>query len=164
MKLITSLLTMCICLPFTWACGKKQHTEGSIQYFEYYEFTMRSSPRVCYRVERDGEGTLLLMYSFGDEMLAVVKAPANLFDVIDSHVKEGHLWNLKNMYVNRNVLDGTDWSFYCRYDQGSISSSGSNKRPLGRMQDSIDAILSHLKSLTDQVTEADILGNEPFHK
>ncbi|MBO7071437.1 MAG: hypothetical protein J6W09_09125 [Bacteroidales bacterium] len=164
MKLITLILAFGLCLPMTWACNKRQNVSGDIVFFEYKESNMRSYPSLYYKVERNEEGTLLLKYTQYGQILKVIKAPEDILQRIDGYVQENKLWNLKNSYVNIHVLDGYMWDMYIKYDEGSISSGGSNKRPSGKLGEGLSSILAYLHSITDDVTEADIINYEPFER
>ena len=149
-------------LPMTWACGKKQSISGDIVSFEYRESTMRASPSVYYKVERNEEGVLLLKYTQYGPILKVIKAPEDILQVIDGYVQNSRLWNLKSSYVAKHVLDGTMWHLEIRYEEGSIYSGGSNRRPMGKLGAGCDDILAYLHSITDNVTEEDIIYFEPY--
>ena len=151
-------------LPVTWACGKKQPVSGDIVSFEYTESNMRAYPSVYYKVVRNEEGTLLLKYTQYGPILKVIKAPDDILQVIDSHVQKNKMWNLKNSYVDPLVLDGYMWDIYIKYEQGSISSGGSNLRPRGKLGAGLESILAYLHSITDNVTEDDIINYEPFER
>ena len=163
MKLIFTLLAFGLFLPMTTAC-EKQKFSGEIKSFEYLESNMRAFPARYYLIERNGEGTLLLKFTEYGPILKVVKAPEHMLLKIDRIVQECRLWNLKHSYVAKHVLDGTMWDVWIRYEEGSISSGGSNKWPSGTLRRGLDEIEAYIHSVTDKVTEEDIINYEPYER
>lgn len=162
MKIVTLILAFGLCLPMAWSCEKRNSFSGEIVSFEYMESNMRSHPSICYKVCKSEDGTLVLKYTQYGPILKVIKAPDDILQVIDGYVQKSRLWNLKHLYVNKHVLDGYMWDFYIKYEEGSISSGGSNKRPSGKVGEGMNSILEYLHMLTDNVTEADIINYEPY--
>ena len=62
------------------------------------------------------------------------------------------------------VLDGTSWHMYMRFQKGSISSGGNNATAPAKRMQAIYSINSYLQSLIDASTEADIILQENYRE
>lgn len=145
------------------SCHFERMPQGLPVFYQYGYYGMRSNPILWLRADRDPSGTPRLSYVRNQFEITIIRAPEDIFLRIDSLARKARLNRLKDRYTPlANIKDGNSWSLNLKYEQGSISSHGSNAWPSRELRDGIDAINAYLESLADAAGEEDIIGKEPY--
>ena len=115
-----------------------------------------------YKIEKGEDGHLKLMYSHDcNPEITIYKCPDDALKKIDGIVREYKLWNLSNSYTPKfEVLDGYMWHTSIRYEDGSISTGGSNAWPPKQLAAGLSAIEAYVQSIIDASTEDDIIDTD----
>ena len=133
--------------------------------YEYSLSGMRAAPMEWYRAETLKDGSLrLLVLRGGDDDVLIVRPPEDLFQQIDSLVRQYGLNRLKSHYQPPvDIRDGNSWSVHIRYPEGdNIHSDGYHRRPRKELQDGIAAINALLRQVAEAATGEDILGHANY--
>ncbi len=166
-----TLFAFSIILPllgglYTKSSGKNHKPEGGALYYEYrYSGTM-AYPFTYYQVEKDASGQVTIAWLKKESPdVVVIKAPQEVLEHIGALAYEHKLYRIKESYwPSVQVLDGTSWHMYMRFQKGSISSGGNNATAPAKRMRAIYSINSYLQSVIDASTEADIILQENYRE
>ncbi|MBQ6310220.1 MAG: hypothetical protein IJK74_01545 [Bacteroidales bacterium] len=144
--------------------GDNEKPEGTVTSYEYsYSGTM-AYPIHFYTLKVLEDGTVQLGYSHDDNDIHLVRVPEEALKKIAEIAEEYSLHNLKGSYRPKmEVLDGYGWHIYIRYENGSISSGGTNAWPKKELSQGIHCINNYLDSLFNAATPQDSLGVAHHH-
>ena len=151
---------------YTKSSGKNHKPEGGALYYEYrYSGTM-AYPFTYYQVEKDASGQVTIAWLKKESPdVVVIKAPQEVLEHIGALAYEHKLYRIKESYwPSVQVLDGTSWHMYMRFQKGSISSGGNNATAPAKRMQAIYSINSYLQSVIDASTEADIILQENYRE
>ena len=151
---------------YTKSSGKNHKPEGGALYYEYrYSGTM-AYPFTYYQVEKDASGRVTIAWLKKESPdVVVIKAPQEVLEHIGALAYEHKLYRIKESYwPSVQVLDGTSWHMYMRFQKGSISSGGNNATAPAKRMQAIYSINSYLQSVIDASTEADIILQENYRE
>ena len=139
--------------------GKNEKPEGKAVSYQYsYSGTM-AYPINYFEVSTLEDGTIQLGYSHDDNDIHLVRVHEDALKKIEEMAAEYKLHKLAESYRPRaEVLDGYGWHVYIGYENGSISSGGSNAWPSAKLYSGIGAINNYLDSLKNAATPSDSLG------
>lgn len=122
--------------------------EGALKYYEYRSTTMREYPHEFYRLERSEEKGLILTRAANGSEETTFAVPEEVAEKVAFLINEYKLYRLKETYRPPcQVLDGTMWHLYFKFDKGGVSCSADNAWPPKRLQEGIEAINSYLGSI-----------------
>lgn len=146
--------------------GKNHKPEGDAVYYEYrYSGTM-VYPFTFYQVQKDASGQVRIAWikDQGPDVV-VIKAPQEVLEHIGTLAYQHKFYRIKESYwPSVQVLDGTSWHMYMRFQKGSISSGGNNATAPAKRMQGIYSINSYLQSVIDASTEADIILQENYRE
>ncbi|MCR4824657.1 MAG: hypothetical protein K5849_04780 [Bacteroidales bacterium] len=155
------MLPFLACSPVgTKASGRNEKPEGAVISYEYQLSGTVIHPLLYYQVERDPAGTVCIAWSKDcDPEIRVIRGPEDFFDRLGDLFDKYRLYRLRIRYLPRmTILDGEMWRTYIRFEQGSVSSGGSNAFPPEKLQAGISAINGYIRSLIEASSEEDVIG------
>ncbi|GEM_PF-975116 len=167
MKIIFSICALLSALGFcsrqrliTIENGRNEKPYGNAVSYEYSHKSTAAYPISYYKITKLEDGTVQLAYSSNNENdIHLIKISEEALSKIKQVVQEYKLHKLANSYKPiLKILDGYMWHIYIHFEQGYISSHGSNAYPKTKHRNGIKAINTYLDSLIRQQTPADSLG------
>ena len=165
-----TLLAFSVILPllgsvfYTKSRGHNHKPEGAAVSYEYNYSSTMAYPLTYYKVEKDSAGQVRIAWlkNHGPDVLAI-KGTEEVLERIGALSAQYKLHRIKQSYwPSVQVLDGTSWHMYLRFQKGSISSGGNNASAPARRMQGIYSINDYLQSLIDASTEADIILREDY--
>ena len=151
---------------YTKASGSNKKPEGAVVSYSYcYRATM-AYPRLYYQVGRDSSGTVCIAWQKEHcPDVTIIRSSDEVLKRIEAIAAEYRLHKIKRIYTpSVQVLDGTSWDAYLRYEKGSISSSGSNAKAPKKLMDGIYAINDYIQSQIDASSESDIIAKSEYYE
>lgn len=132
--------------------------------YEYSYSNTMEYPITFYQVKKGSDGVVRIawMKDHGPEV-QVINGTDEVLEHIGAITAEYKLHRLRcSYYPSVQVLDGTSWHAYIRFEKGSVSTGGNNAKAPEKLMGGLYAINSYLQSLIDSAKESDIILREDY--